>query len=66
MKKMIEYFLIYVCLLVYVQKLMHYRKNETIYNVNNKLTNLLYKKEYPIVSFIPRDIEPLEFELFFH
>ena len=49
----------------YCKGIMHYKKNETIYNINDKLTNLLYVNRRPLI-IIPRELQPFEFELFFN
>lgn len=63
------YFLITVTLMCYTHQssrdLIDHKKNETIYNINDRLTNLLYVNKRPIVV-IPRELHPFEFELFFN
>lgn len=64
-----DYFLITVTLMYYTHQscrdLMHYKKNETIYNINDNLTSLVYVNRRPLIV-IPRELQPFEFELFFN
>lgn len=62
----------FLCILViscfYNREIFHRKKNDTDIMINNRLMNLMFKNNFiqPHIVFIPRDLQPFEFELFFN
>lgn len=50
------------------KQIFHYKKNDSDLTINNNLMNLMFKNNIiiPHFVFIPRELEPFEFELFFN
>ncbi len=61
-----------ICIVVFSclsnKQIFHHRKNDTDIMINNRLMNLMFKNNFiqPRIVFIPRDLQPFEFELFFN
>lgn len=62
---MFNYILFAVVVLHYnhcFNRIMHYRKNDIMFNINNDLMNLLDKPIFPQIIFVPREMDPFEME----
>lgn len=44
----------------YYRNIMHYRKKDPIFNINDDLMNLLDMPVIPQIVFVPREKEPFE------
>lgn len=63
---MFNYILLSVVLVYYnhqyYRNVMHIKKKDPMFNINNHLTKLFDKPVFPQIIFVPREMEPFEMD----